>query len=336
MTYLRRLPLAPIEALVVCLAMTACSGTSGTGADTDADAAVIQLPACGEWGVPEEQGDLKHPALTELSGLAESVLLPGVLWGHADSGDSARLLAVRQDGSLRAIVPLVGAKAVDWEDLALGPCAAGADPASWHCLYVGDLGDNDLKRKKGTIFRVVEPAALPDEASVATVPIAAPEWRQWVFTWPHGPRDIEALAVLPDGQAVAVSKDKKGGLAEIYRIALGAGSAANASRLGVIDTALDDVPDGLGLAVTGADLSADGTRLLVRTYLKVFVFDVGGALMLPPAQTGVALAAAPRRIAPSGLDVQGEAVAWSRAGGFWHGSEAFGSFVGRLWRVRCQ
>ena len=65
------------------------------------------------------------------------------------------------------------------------------------------------------------------------------------------------------------------------------------------------------------------------------VFELGEALLLAPAEAALALPAAPRQIVPNGLDVQGEAVAWSRTGGFWHGSETFAKVVARLWRVPC-
>ncbi len=311
-----------------------------TGSDveeSDAQAAPPLPPGvCQTWGKAAAKGTLDHADLSEISGFAESVLHPDVLWAHNDSGDSARLLALNHDASIRAIVHLKGAKARDWEDMALGPCAAGDDPASWGCLYIGDVGDNALKYKTSMLLRVNEPVSLPPAATaVAQVDLTPLNWRSWNLKWPHGPRDVEALAALPDARLILLTKEQKKGLSEVYRVVLGDATAASATRLGVVATALPDVLDGLGVMVTAADSTVDGSRLLVRTYLRMFLFDVGDALTLPPDQAGKALATAKRIEVPFAWEIQGEAVAWSRSGGYWHASEKFKGVVPKLHRVAC-
>ena len=93
-------------------------------------------------------GRLAAPEATEISGLVASPTQPGVLWAHNDSGDRARIFALRNDGSLIASLDVPGAEATDWEDIAVGP---GDD------LLLGDIGDNQSVRKDIDIYRVPEP-----------------------------------------------------------------------------------------------------------------------------------------------------------------------------------
>ena len=41
-----------------------------------------------------------HPPLEEMSGIVPSRRYPGIFWVHNDSGDEARLFAIRADGSV--------------------------------------------------------------------------------------------------------------------------------------------------------------------------------------------------------------------------------------------
>jgi len=69
------------------------------------------------------------------------------------SGVAASRAATDLTGADRGFVRIDGARAVDWEDIALGPCPA------WRgtCLYIADTGDNDRTRKSVVIYAVPEP-----------------------------------------------------------------------------------------------------------------------------------------------------------------------------------
>src|SRR5687768_3436662 len=98
------------------------------------------------------------PELPEASGVAISRRVPGRLWAHNDSG-RALLVALDARGAIKGQVQIAGITIDDWEALAVGPCPAGS------CLYVGDIGDNNGKRKRITVHRAAEPA--DGEASVS-------------------------------------------------------------------------------------------------------------------------------------------------------------------------
>ena len=142
------------------------------------------------------------PDLREASGLAVSRTQPGVLWAHNDSGDKPVLYAIDQKGTLLAKVAVLDAEAMDWEDIAGGPCPE--DGATTHCLYIADTGNNSRAREVLTIYIVDEPSISgADPGRPLTV-----KARAFRFRYPDGPEDTEAIAVLPNGDVTIVSKGR--------------------------------------------------------------------------------------------------------------------------------
>src|SRR3989441_942792 len=71
----------------------------------------------------------RSPRVRESSGVAVSRAHRGVLWTHNDSGDDTYVYATDLAGTDRGVVRIRGARAVDWEDIALGPCPTGGGDA---------------------------------------------------------------------------------------------------------------------------------------------------------------------------------------------------------------
>jgi hypothetical protein len=236
-------------------------------------------------------GPLTDPALQELSGIATSTRNPGVLWVHNDSGDSARVFAIGPNGTTRGTYTLAGAKAVDWEDIARGP-GSGPDRSS---LFVGDIGDNGAARPEITVYRVPEPEVDDDAGAVTLEGVDALHLR-----YPDGAHDAEALLVDPkSGEVFIITKNLGGGPVGIYRApaVLDAGTTTTLERVGTLS-----LPAGLSNAVTGADISPDGSKLAVRTYGSVLLWDRKAGTSI-----GTALEGTPCR-GPIPLEIQGEAV----------------------------
>src|SRR5689334_14681170 len=80
---------------------------------------------CTVYGTPSVVGNVPS-ALVELSGLAPSHRHPGVLYMHNDSGDTARFFAMSEAAVGLGEFRVQAASAVDWEDIAVGPCPAGS------------------------------------------------------------------------------------------------------------------------------------------------------------------------------------------------------------------
>jgi len=153
-------------------------------------------------------GVFASPRMQESSGVAVSRTHAGVLWTHNDSGDGPYLYATNLSGADRGLLRVPGADAVDWEDIALGPCPTRAGT----CVYVADTGDNDEKRASVTLYAVPEPA-LPRSPRDTTATPAVLR-----LQYPDGPHDVEATFVsFRDGAVYLVTKGRSGTIA-LYRV----------------------------------------------------------------------------------------------------------------------
>ena len=138
-------------------------------------------------GVPE------HPGLVEISGLAASRKTPGVLWVHNDSGGGPVVYAINESGALLATVKLPAVKALDWEDMAIGP---GEKAGEWY-IYVGDTGNNNQTKKQLSVVRFLEPDLEVEQTHTT---ITLPSVERFVFTYPDPEKkvyDCETLLVDP-------------------------------------------------------------------------------------------------------------------------------------------
>lgn len=203
-----------------------------------------------------EIGGALPARLHETSGVAVSRRHRGLLWTHNDSGDGPIIYAIDLSGRLLGAYQLDGADAVDWEDIALGPCPAQDDD----CLYVADTGDNLGRRRSVQLYVLPEPPPPAGSGRPSRVPA-----RRIDVTFPTGPRDVEALAVRSDATVLLVTK---GGSrpAEVYQLSARQlrGDSATAAPRGHLPAGHRAV----GRWVTGAAFSPRGL-LAVRTYTSV-------------------------------------------------------------------
>lgn len=205
-----------------------------------------------------EVGRVRDPRLTEISGVVASRAHPGVLWVHNDSGDSARLFALAADGAVRGEVAVRGAEARDWEDIAFGPGPGGA-AAGRPWIYVADMGDNKLRRPGVQVYRFPEPAAADGGVDAQRIDLNFGD---------GAPHNVEAMLIDPrSGDLLLVTKVAAAGAAQLFRAKASdiATGRATLQAAGVVD---------VGALVTGADVSADGTRAVVRTYDGAYAWQV--------------------------------------------------------------
>lgn len=250
-------------------------------------AAFAQGP-CLRFGAPLEVGALSSSDIVESSGLAASVHQAGVRYTHNDSGDTARIFAFGAAGEDLGVFAVDGAAHVDWEDLALGPCARARA-----CLFIGDVGDNAAIRQTVEVLRVAEPEV---GVSVAVGPATRLE-----LTYPDGPRDVEALLVDPVTSDLFLV-EKSDTLAARVVVLRGAGDLGAGpyplEALGVVEV------EGF---VTGGDFDPTGAQVVLRTY--------GAAAWRGAARRDEAgrVVAFERLDAPA-IDGLGEAVTWRSDG----------------------
>ena len=215
----------------------------------------------------------------ESSGLAVSTR-GDALWTHNDSGDVARFFAVdprtcATTASYALDLPQVGAAgeyatSFDWEDM------ARATVDGTPVLLLADIGDNYQVRAAGvTVYEVAEP---PVRTATPTTDVALPVRAVHQLVYPSGPHDAESLAALPDGRLLVVTKDRDvtgayTGHSEVFV----SGTVPLLTEVADLDvTALPGAfasdPD--SIAISGADVTRDGSRLVVRTYRTAYVYDL--------------------------------------------------------------
>ncbi len=210
-------------------------------------------------------GALGDAGIRESSGVAVSRHHPDLLWTHNDSGDNPLLYAVDWSGHLVATYRVDGAHAVDWEDIALGPCPnPGLGVA---CLFIADTGDNDERRDDVVIYVVPEPDPGSLSGSTGHVAVA----RALHVEYEDGPRDAEALAILPDGQLLLFSKGRSGFILR-YSIEPRA-FASDSLVLTAPDTVAIDPQPLVGRWVTAAAISPSGDRAVLGTLTELYFFD---------------------------------------------------------------
>ena len=249
MLWLRRLVQAIVVATVAILP-SAC--------------APIYTATCQNKLVTSSAGPITDPALTEISGIHAGVHNPGIWWVHNDSGDTTRVFALDATGAVRGTYALTGATALDWEDIAV---VAGATPGSG-TIYTADIGDNPLTRTEIQLYRVAEPDVPTSGPAVTT---ALPGVETLHLTYPDGPHDAETLIVdPPTGDVIVISKLLFGGTVGVYRAA-GPLAAGSTTQLTKVDSLT--YPSGLANAVTGGDVAADGSAVVIRTYGGVRVYN---------------------------------------------------------------
>lgn len=241
----------------------------------------------------QRTGEIRSPRIVESSGVAVSRAHPGVLWTHNDSGDRPFLYATDLQGRDRGALLVPGAGALDWEDLARGPCPTRQGT----CLFIGDVGDNFETRPSVTVYAVPEPDPPAGPADTLRTTRAPAVLR---LRYADGAHDVEGMYVAPrDGALFLVSKGRSGTI-RLYRV----DRAAWGGDTLVTATGVQELPirphGGNGRLVTGAAIRQDGRLVAVRTAVDIYFFTPGVRGRLGPAGRP------PCRI--GGDEYQGEAV----------------------------
>lgn len=266
---------------------------------------LFALPAFAAETVCLELGDspgsvvVEDVPANESSGLAAGQAQAGVFYTHDDGGEPS-LYLFTLDGSFLGELHVDDASNENWEDVAAGPCPGKV--AADHCLWIGDIGDNDETRPSITVYVIPETRGLSETAVACN------------FRYPEGEaRDAEALFVDPSGTLRVVSKEDDGE-AKVFRV--------DAPRCdGTVEDLALEYELQLGGAVTGAAMRADGQAVVFRSLTHGWMW-VGCEVDLRDAPIEVDLGAQP----------QGEAIAFGDDGALVVTSEGEPF---RVWEVPC-
>lgn len=202
--------------------------------------------------------NLKHPEITESSGLACSHRTPDVFWTHNDSGGHPRLFAFDKQGVHRGTIFIDGARARDWEDMA--SFVLDEKP----CLLLGDIGDNLSQKSHCTLYLVEEPDIdhdpPRDDLHLSVL-------QKVSFTYDDGPHNAEAVAFDPvEKTVILVTKEMTVGC-DCYALAWPAESISKKNPIIARKVATTTFPQ-----VTAIDITSDGRRAVMVTYGLTFEF----------------------------------------------------------------
>ena len=214
----------------------------------------------------ETVGRIQSKRIDEASGLARSQRRDDLLWVINDDG-KPELHAIDMRGARLGRVEVRKSRNSDWEDLA--SFTLNDDPY----VLIADVGDNMARRKDVTLYVVKEPKHDENKTKA--------DWRI-DFSYPEGPRDVEAVAVdAENGQVLVLTK--RDIPAALYAVPLVPDSDKRqmAKRLGTVATlpqpSRRDVQNAPRLddwfwQPTAMDLSPDGRLLAILTYGGVYLY----------------------------------------------------------------
>ena len=287
---------------IALLSIGACEPTTTASLNCQSTTTTISLP--------EE--------LEETSGVTVSLSQPDVLWTHNDDGSV--LTAMNSVGEIISRIR-IRPSLTDWEDIATSSCAGGKS-----CLYLADTGANLERRSAGEIsIRRLEEPDLDSPNFRVTLNQQIPELDTDVFPvrLPDGPRDIEALLILPEEDIYVSTKGRNGPVA-VYRY-------PPPLRPDTVTLELvQELSPGARVIprqVTGGSVSPEGDILALRTYESLQFFEFVADTLVPIKDGHIDL----RPL----LEAQGEGIAIGPGGLLVLTSEAVGETPPQMNLMHC-
>jgi hypothetical protein len=218
----------------------------------------------------ERTGWLASDEIMEASGMQASHARLGDFFIHNDEGEPV-LYAIDESGADLGSITIVPAKNKDWEDITSVPVANGR----W--IVVGDIGDNQAKRKSVKLYFVEEPITGEHDRYSGRLDLK----HTLRLTYPDGPRDCESMAYDPVGdQILFLSKRDKP--ARLYAVDLKTALTESSAQLTFLGNIAKLRPPESNdrfkfggrtdfiSQPTGFDISADGTEAAVITYRSLY------------------------------------------------------------------
>ena len=201
---------------------------------------------------PERACRIEDDRLGEISGLAATGSGYVVVNDGSDDPAGRRIFFLdRRCAVVRTVA--YPSRPRDTEDL-----AAAADGTVW----VGDIGDNGLTRTTVALWRLAPGSRTP---------------RLFRMAYPDGAHDAEALLLTAAGVPIVVTKAAGSATLYVPAGALRAGRTTALRRAGTVRLPITTTSNPFSLPgrllVTGAAVSPDGRRAVLRTYADAFEFD---------------------------------------------------------------
>jgi hypothetical protein len=237
------------ENKAVCVVMTAVLTVISCGCNGQNSENPGELPRLIQKNITQV-GYISYPEIKECSGIIPCKTGTNLFWTHTD-GHHPILFAINRSGKCVARFVVSGAPVIDFEDIARDD--------KGH-IYIGDIGNNDVRRSVLAVYVVNEPA--PEKGSGAI-----PSLYSYRLTFPDKPFDCESLFIYKD-YGYVISKVFNDAPAEIYRFPL---SETNKTiKLQLVAKLPITSP------VTSADITSDASLLALTAKNGVYCFEING------------------------------------------------------------
>lgn len=247
-----------IFAAFVCQLFSGCSFVS-----SDPGAVRPDSP----YGAPKVTGTIKSADITESSGIAASRCQSNVLWTHNDSGDGPFVFGLNPLGASLGTWKIPNAENIDWEDI-----AAYKDKSGKCFIYLGEIGDNKLKRNEHLVYRISEPLiGAADAATTRQTPRSTENAEVVKFNYPDFDQDAETLMVHPKTADIYIVTKRVSGPAGVYRVKPDFSETETQKAVKVAEISVPAIPNGF---LTGGDISPDGRRVIICDYTRAYEFTL--------------------------------------------------------------
>jgi len=253
------------------------------------------------FGPREDKGLIEFYAINEASGIAASKKNINVLWTHNDSGDSARIFAINNDGEHLGVYTIGNAVNRDWEDISVGP----GPNENEDYLYIAEIGDNLAQYDLKYIYRIPEPVVNVNQSPVNMSLENADVIK---YRYPDGSRDAETIMIDPLTKDIYIISKRENNV----RVYLASYPQSLTDTL-----VLEHVATLPLTQIVAGDISFDGTEILLKNYDNVYYWHRNLQQTIAEALTNNQY-----YLLPYTREPQGEAICWSyNANGYYTVSE---------------
>ncbi|WP_291868661.1 hypothetical protein [Maribacter sp.] len=196
--------------------------------------------------------------LTENSGIVS--FNENFVWFVEDGGNADKIYQTNFKGKITNTLEIKNAKNKDWEDLTKDNKGN---------VYIGDIGNNENKRKDLVIYKIANPEKEKgNKIEAEEIKFYYPEQKKFPPKKKHLFYDSEAL-FYKDHYLYLVTKNRAhpfNGKAFVYKIPATKGN----HEAQLVDT-FNICQDWNTCQITSADISPDSTQLVLLSYGKLFV-----------------------------------------------------------------
>ncbi|MBV4357584.1 hypothetical protein [Pinibacter aurantiacus] len=255
---------------------------------------ITQLEYCLSFATIPVVDTMQRQEYNELSGIASSVMNPGVLYVHEDNAGTNTIPLTNAHGDDLGKLVLDNISTRNIEDIRVAP----GPEAGKSYIYLADIGDNNASRKTITVYRFVEPV-LKDLSGSSAVHIQAIDKIE--LAYPKNAVNAETLLVDPVTKDIFVAS-KETSRSTIYTATYPQSLSNTTVLKAVVKTDLD--------LLTSGDISPDGSEILLRNKGQIWYWKRTAGQSVAQA-----ILMAPQTAPYAGNEHQGEGICFMYDGG---------------------